>query len=123
MNASRFLIGILFSAVLFGIVKFFSVSFFGFDGIASLMVFYALIVIVSAAVCRRMGVLNYFEAMLIAVVWMIFSLLFDYYLTVPAIGKPTFVYWQFWLAYPVSAVAVLLFHKKAHVQARKAMAK
>lgn len=100
------------------------IVFFGFLNIellAILIIYYLLLVASSIALIRRFGPINYFEAIFAMVLWLIISLITDYVITSAVTGKEVFSDWHFWISYAVVLLAMLIFHKKQHVEIRKAM--
>ena len=82
-------------------------------------ILFAALVIETIAVVRRMGTLNYFESIFLVVVWFIVSLLVDLVITTMLTGRDVYTTLYFWLTYLVILLAVFLFHKKLHIEARK----
>ena len=88
----------------------------------SILILYYLLLAASAiALVRRFGPINYFEAFLAMILWLILSLATDYLITVPIVGKEAYSDIHFWISYPVVLLAILFFHKKQHVEMRKAL--
>ncbi len=98
--------------------------FFGFLNYQSLglaIFYYVIFVIVTIAIARRAGVLNYMEAFLLMIIWLIGSLIADVIITQNILGSFIFKNLYFWVSYPVFLLAVFIFHKKQHVETRKSM--
>jgi hypothetical protein len=73
------------------------------------------------ALIRRFGPINYFEAFFVMFLWAVISLASDLIITSSIIGREVYSDWHFWLSYVVVLLAILIFHKKQHVEVRKAM--
>lgn len=102
------------------------IIFFGFLNIellSILIVYYLLLAAFAIALVRRFGPLNYFEAFLAMGLWLILSLVMDYLITASIIGREVFSDYHFWISYAVVLLAILIFHKKQHVEMRKALKK
>lgn len=105
--------------VLFVAVK---VIFFGYMNVELLpvlIVYYLVLAATSIAVVRRMGPLNYFEAGFVMVLWLILSLATDYIITANLAGREIYDDGHFWWSYAVVLLAIIIFHKKVHVEVRK----
>ena len=90
---------------------------------AVMQVLYCLLVLVIAIACvRRVGVINYLEAMMIAAVWTIFLLLADFIVLQLVLGSEIFRHGILWLGYFIAAMGIFLFHKKRHVHIRRQQA-
>lgn len=81
---------------------------------------YFVCLIVLAIFCgRKLGVINYLEAMLVAGVWTFFSLFFEFFIIVSLYGFSLHKRWEFWVGYLAVALSIFIFHKKRHVVIRK----
>ena len=88
-----------------------------------LQIVYAFFVFVIAMACaRRLGVINFLEAMLATIIWVIGLLVGDFLFTQMVLGKEIFQHVVLWAGYVVAAVAIFLFHKKRHIQIRRELA-
>lgn len=85
-----------------------------------LILYYLVIAAVPIAVVRRIGTLNYFEIFLLTIIWLVFDILVDLLITQAIIANGVFSNGHFWLSYLVLPIVVILFHKKVHVEAKKA---
>lgn len=72
----------------------------------------------SIGFARRLGTINYLEAILVIGVWLIISLMVNYFL----LGTSVFATGYFWISYAVMALAIFISHKKRHVEIRREMA-
>ena len=75
--------------------------------------------VVSTAVVRRFGIINYLEAIFIIIAWVLGDLFLDLVVTTRYVGMEIFSRIDFWAIYFILALAVFLLHKKRHVQVRK----
>ena len=85
------------------------------------LLFGLLILVLTVACTRRLGVINYLEAMLAAGFWLIMILLADLIVTGPLVGYSIFKTLLLWLSYLLVIITVLLFHKKRHIDIRRKM--
>lgn len=100
------------------------VIFFGslnIELISILVIYYLLLAASAIALVRRFGPINYFEAFLAIILWLIISLITDYLITATIVGREVFSDKHFWISYLVVLLAILFFHKKQHVEMRKAL--
>jgi len=122
MTFSRFFgLGLLLW-VLLSIIKALFLNVLGLDTLPSEVIFGFVVFIVSMACARRLGVINYLEGALVAVMWTIGLLVADFFILRPILGWSVFTKGIFWAGYAVSAAAIFFFHKKRHVQIRKELA-
>ena len=120
MTIASLLIGILSSQVIFVLLKvFFFRSLDLSNGLVITLLYFAL-VIVTIAIVRRLGILNYIESIFLSVVWLIASLLVDVVITASIVGYDMYATWTYWLTLLTIVLSVLIFHKKQHVEVRKA---
>ena len=99
-------------------VAFFRNDFLGNAGLQNLL-FLALTFMVVVACVRRLGVVNYLEAILIIFVWVVGNALGDLIITSIYTGIGIFSMWSLWVGYLVSALTIMLLHKKRHIEIRK----
>ena len=119
MTVARFLAGIIGAQVLFVLAKTFFISFLNIETLVARIGLWVILAIIAIAVVRRMGVLNYLEAFLITIVWLVVSLLTDLVITTTLTGREVYTTWYFWISYLVVILAIIIFHKKSHVEVRK----
>lgn len=115
---------IIKTATLQALLVILKIIFFGYLNIellAILIIYYLLLSACSIALVRRFGPINYFEAFLVIILWLIISLATDYYITATVVGGEVFADIHFWISYAVVLLAILIFHKKQHVEMRKAL--
>lgn len=76
-------------------------------------------IIISMACARRLGVINYLEAGLVAFLWTMGILVADFILLYAVLKLPVFGGITQWLSYAAAAAGIFFFHKKRHVHIRK----
>ena len=74
---------------------------------------------VSLVLIRRLGILNYLEAIFLSGLWFLGDLLGDLLITGRFTAEEIFKAWQLWVGYAVMMFVVFAFHKKRHIQVRK----
>lgn len=120
MTIFSLLAGTVASQILFVITKLLFIDYLNFDNDIIFWLFFVFIVLETIAVVRRMGILNLFESLFISGLWLVISLLVDLVITTSILGRDVYTHLYFWLVYLVIGLAIMVFHKKAHVEARKA---
>lgn len=120
MTIASFLLGTIASQILFVMTKIFFINSLNMESWIVMVLFYLALSIITIAVSRRMGTLNYFEDIFLIVVWTIASLITDLVITTSFTGRGVYATMYFWLSYLVIGVVLLVFHKKLHVEVRKA---
>ncbi|HMR55400.1 MAG TPA: hypothetical protein PKD34_02300 [Candidatus Doudnabacteria bacterium] len=121
MTPAQLILKTLFMQVFLIIIK---IIFFGYLNISLLpilIIYYLLLAAAAIALIRRFGPINYFEAFLAMFLWAVISLASDLIITSLIIGREVYSDWHFWLSYAVVLLAMLIFHKKQHVEIRKAL--
>lgn len=83
------------------------------------VMFWILTVVVIAILVKRLGILNYLEAIFVGIFWMLEGALADLVITSVFVGLGIFGYWQFWVGYGLVGVVVFLCHTKRHIAVRK----
>lgn len=119
MNIASLVIGTLVSQILFIITKIVFIEYLNIDSLIIQIVFYVFLIIETTAVVRRMGTLNYVESIFLTAVWFIIGLVVDLIVTTSFTGRDVYAHLYFWATYLFIVLAVLLFHKKIHIEARK----
>lgn len=93
---------------------------FAWNGALGLHLFYwILVVVVTTALVRRLGVITLLEAVLVLVVWLFLELLGDALFAGPIAGYSVFTDPSMLFGYALLPISIILFHKKRHVQRRK----
>ena len=123
MTITSLLIGTIIGQVLYVITKIVFIDYLNFDSAIIFWLFFILIIVETIAVVRRMGVLNLFESLFLSGVWLVVSLLVDLVITTSVLGRESYSHIYFWLTYVLMVVVIMGFHKKAHIEARKARLK
>jgi hypothetical protein len=120
MTIGSLLFGTLVSQILFVLIKIAFIGSLDLDSWLVWVIFFGALAIAAIATVRRMGVLNYIESFFLVSFWFITSLVVDYVITTKFIGYDIYKTWSYWLTHLVIIVIVILFHKKLHVEVRKA---
>lgn len=116
MTVNGLVLSTLLTMGLFGVMKVIIFGVLSPLNLIILMVIWIAVVAITTAIVRRLGTLNYAEAILLAVVWLLFSLLIDAVLVSRIIGGGLLSNWNYWGTQAVITVSVLLFHKKIHTK-------
>ena len=85
-------------------------------------IFFFLVIVIAAALVRRLGVLNFLEAIMILVLWFVLDALLDLLITAFVLGIVMFSWWQLWVGYALMMATIFFFHKKRHVHIRREQA-
>lgn len=120
MTIASLLIGTFASQVLFVLIKIFFIGSLDMDNGLIMAAYYTALVLVTIAVVRRMGILNYVESIFLVGVWFFTILIVDYVITASFIGWDIYKIWTYWLSILVILLSVMIFHKALHVQVRRA---
>lgn len=119
MTIVSLIIGTIVSQILFATTKVLFITSVNLDSGWMMTVFFVALAAEAIAISRRMGTLNYLEAFFLTAVWLILSLLVDLVITTNFTGRDVYTTLYFWMTYLVIALAVIIFHKKIHVEVRK----
>ena len=122
MTIPSLLIGTFIAQVLFVITKVFFINTLNMDSWAIMVAFFVLLIVETIAVVRRMGTLNYIESFFLVGVWLITILIVDYAVTSRLIDDDLYTTLYYWMTYLAIILSLIIFHKKLHVQVRKANA-
>lgn len=82
-------------------------------------VYWIAIAVMVTALVRRLGVINYLEAIFIAFIWLAVNLLLDLFVMVSLVGTGIFNASSLWIGYVVMAIFVFAMHRKRHVAIRR----
>ena len=82
-------------------------------------VLWVLIIVITTAFVRRLGVINFLEGILVACVWLFIRAIFDLLVTAPILGIGIYGKVQLWISYALIVAVVFFLHKKRHVHIRK----
>lgn len=110
-----------FLAIILAVLKLIAFQFFDLKLLAVSLFFGLVALVLTVACTRRLGFINYLEAMLTAGLWFIMILLVDLIVTGPLAGYGIFKTLLLWLSYLLVIITVLLFHKKRHIDIRRKM--
>lgn len=83
------------------------------------VLYWFLCAVITAAIIRRFGVINYLEAIFLIIVWILGNLFMDLLLLSAYIGLGIFSSVVYWIGHGILALSALLFHKKRHIHVRK----
>ncbi len=119
MTAKKFFLFSLLQWVAFVILKVwvFNNVIFGNPGVQEIF-FFLLTGATTAALVRRLGVLNYLESFFIIITWTLTGVLVDLVFTSAYTGLSIFGSSQYWWGLFCMDLSVFLFHKKRHVHIR-----
>ena len=123
MNIASLVIGTIVSEVLFVLTKVIFINYLDIDNLVVKILFFVVLIMITTAVIRRMGVINYLECFFTAIVWLIIMILVDMAITSALIGREMYHHVYFWLSYLAVVLSVILFHKALHVEVRRGNAK
>lgn len=119
MTPDQVLIKTAILQIILIILKVVFFSFLNMDLWPIIFLYYVLVAGLGIAVVRRFGPINYFEAFLLIIVWLFISLISDYLIVLSVAGAEVLRDVHYWLAYPVIILAILIAHKKIHVEVRR----
>lgn len=111
-------LGILFWLLLLG-EKFLFLEIFQLSAAWQPYVYYILIVIFSRIISRRLGVINFVEAVFASLVWLLMILILDSFIAKSFMSPKIFTSSNYWWSYLAIFLAVFFLHKKRHIQVRK----
>lgn len=116
MTIRSFFFITLLQWIFFTILKvyFLKYSLFGNVGL-QILVFWGLVMVLSAAMVRRLGIINFFESVFIILVWVVGGMLVDLIVTSVYTTTQIFRNFPLWTAYGLEAFAIFAFHKKRHI--------
>lgn len=123
MTIASLLIGTIIGQLLFVATKVIFIHYLVIDLLMVKIAFFVAIILITIAVVRRMGTLNYLESILLCVVWLVVTILVDMAITSFLIGRDMYGHWYYYLSIVAILVSVMVFHKSLHVEVRKANVK
>ena len=120
MTLTRFVLLTFFQWFFFLILRLGYFKFAWFAGLGAVgdYVYFLLIAAIAAALVRRLGVINFLEAIMVLVLWFVLDALLDLLVTAFALGLGMFARWQLWAGYFFMMFAIFFFHKKRHIHVR-----
>lgn len=120
MSIKKFFTFFLIYTILFAAFK---VVFFGNLDVAGsgigAFVYLLLVAVLTAAVVRRLGVINFLEAVFVAFFWLVGAILLDLLIIIHIAGTNMLSERYFWFGYVVMVIFVLASHKKRHIHIRQ----
>jgi hypothetical protein len=119
MTAGKFVIFSLIAVALSALVKLVFITSLNIDSLYIVYLMWLLIAAISIGCCRRLGVLNYLEAIFTLGVWLVLGLIVDLIVVSSIASDDIYKHAYLWISYAVMAVSVFLFHKKRHVEIRR----
>ncbi len=119
MTIARLFIGTVVSQILFVLTKLLFINVLNIDSAIFQYGMSFVLALITIAIIRRMGVLNYLESFFTTIVWLVISLVTDLVITTSFTGRDVYKTWYLWISYIVVIVAMIIFHKKIHVETRK----
>lgn len=122
MTIGKLFFGTILSQILFVISKVLFINVLNIDATLIRLALLLVTVLITTAVVRRLGILNYLESFFLIILWLIITLIVDLIITTAITGREVYTTWYFWANYFVMLLSLFLFHKKAHIQMRKTMA-
>jgi hypothetical protein len=120
MTVKRFLLFTPLQWVIFVFIKVwvFNNVIFENQGLEQIF-FWLLTAAVTAAIVRRLGIMNYLEAIFLIIVWTLSALPVDLVFTASYTGLSIFSDYPYWVGLLFMDLAIFIFHKKRHVQIRR----
>ncbi len=91
----------------------------GFTAAWQSWIYYILLIIFARIISRRLGVINFLEAIFSALVWLLTILVLDSLLAKAVLSAAAFSSPHYWWSYAAILIAVFFLHKKRHIQVRK----
>ncbi len=120
MTIFALVLGTIASEILFVLTKVIFIHYLNIDNFFIQLMFFLVLIILTTAVVRRMGILNYLECFFLSTVWVVVMLLVDMAVTSTLIGREMYHHIYYWLSYLMIVLSVIFFHKALHVQVRNA---
>jgi len=122
MTAGKLVIFTIIAIVLTTLVKVFFITTLNMGNAYVVYFMWFLIAAITVGCCRRLGVINYLEAILTLIVWLAVALVVDLVVTATIAGIGIYQHVYLWIGYAVMVLCVFLFHKKRHVEVRRLQA-
>ena len=120
MTIKRFFVILVLQWAIFSVLKYYFFGSVFFENLAlQYLLFWISTIFLAVILVRKLGVINYFEGVFIAILWFVVALISDLIVLTNFVGYGMYSKWQFWAGYLLMALAVFLFHKKRHVEIRK----
>jgi len=94
---------------------------FNLDAASAKIIFALAVLVITLACCRRLGVINFLEGAMVAIVWTLGLLLANWIILKHVLNLAVFSHFILWVGYLVVALTIFFGHKKRHIQVRKEM--
>ena len=120
MTFGKLLVGTIAVTLLSVAVKTFFIRALNIDSQIMVYLMWLVLAVVTIAIVRRLGVLNYLEAFFVSAMWLVITSLVDLLILGTITQYEVYRQAYFTLTYVILIVAVIVFHKKAHVHIRRA---
>lgn len=89
-----------------------------FSAVWQAWVYYILIFIFVRIISRRLGVINFLEAIFVSLVWLLIVLILDSFIAKQFLSEEIFQSSNYWWTYLSIFIAVFFLHKKRHIYIR-----
>lgn len=109
MTITRLLIALLFEWAVLALLKVIFLNHNLLQTDQGIYLYLILTAVISAAIIRRVGYINYLEAGVASLVWLTFVGFLDYIITNQFLSAPAFSHNHVWLAYLIIVLAILFF--------------
>jgi hypothetical protein len=113
----------IFSFIQWLLISVLKVIFFRADLIGNMglqhILYWVLVGVITAAMVRRLGIMNFLESVFIIFVWVLGDLFSDLVITSAYTGVGIFTGWTLWTGCIVQVVTIFFFHKKRHIVIRQ----
>ena len=120
MTVSKLIILTAIAIGLITLLKFVFVTLFDIGNLYITYFLWFLIAAITVACCRRLGVLNYLEALTVLIIWIFLAMFIDAMFLTSVTGFDAYRHLYLWVSYIVIGVTVFAAHKKRHVEIRRA---
>ncbi len=122
MTIKKFFIVFLLQFLAFSALKVVFYRSFDYTSIFWEFLYWAATVIITVVLVRRLGVINFLEAMFVAGFWLVFDFLLDFFITWPLSGTMIYATLALWAGYLFMVLFVFFLHQKRHIHIRKEQA-
>ena len=123
MTIAALFLGTIISEILFVATKVLFIGYLNMDNFIIKVVYFVVLTLITIAIVRRMGVIQYLECFFLAIVWLIVMVIVDLLITSSFIGWDMYKHIYFYFSYLVVVLAIIFFHKALHVEVRKSNTK
>lgn len=105
--------------ILLAAVKYIFFRYFNLDTLVLKIIFGILVFGFSEALTRRLGTLNFLEAMLVSGLYTLVYIILDLIVLSSIFGSEIFKSGMYWISYGLMIISIFFFHKKRHIEIRK----